>query len=775
MLEAVTGAIGEADHEIGGFTLTRLTAAVSPTTALAAVYTWNGTTTVTTSDTSEVEIGDWISLDLDGQLYQVVNVTLNTSVEIVNPVGYTIPTGATQSSKSTRNLPVESVLDWDDEGKVGIDGVAYRYTDRTDTELQGITHIRGGDLVVGVKKIHTIEAPVMDLNRSRSAIDQLRRAILVAYASGEDLNAIGRNLGVERFPFLGSDDIFRAIIQALAYNPKGTVFGLELALDAMVGAGNYEIIEDLITDPCTVFIRLTGAVVTDEISHGKTYLTGPELQPPTSDTTVDINDPIVSRGWVGGVRWKDEDLLTDCRLAYPSADIITEYPGDTPHAAWDFTGSGAVEGVDVTLTGTAIEFTTTPPVNFCNYRRRLRLQPNAYAFNSLLATIPSGAPVTAPTIYTIWYLDDGVYRGSIGFQTDTVSTFRVGFITTGNVFVGSGISLNRDQFYDLAIVKRTVDSWELYIDGALAETVAYAGSLATIGSPRVTFGHFAGGASIRLQVKQVSVWSHTVTDYWAAHGVGSVNAANPTRLTSTVSVFASGDVGKTIEVYNASTPINNGRYLVDSFVDGQNVELAGPVESDLQAQYNANVKWVRALGAGRLFQYPDDVGKELVISGSTAGNNGTYVIAALYQEGTLVDLNSGDTPIPEKTSIAEVVAASFVPETGLNWQVNPDFATESPIDWELSDAGSVAGTTLTLRQALPLTAAQCYRVLEVLYSNVLSAQLLRDVLIQNEVIDTDPDLLFSYYPFYLADPLGYIRAYLDTITAAGVIPELLVD
>ena len=66
--------------------------------ALAQVYTWAGTTTVTSANTSEVAVGDWIKLDADGQYFEVSAVTPNVSVTILNPGGLTIPTGATASS-----------------------------------------------------------------------------------------------------------------------------------------------------------------------------------------------------------------------------------------------------------------------------------------------------------------------------------------------------------------------------------------------------------------------------------------------------------------------------------------------------------------------------------------------------------------------------------------------------------------------------------------------------------------------------------------------------
>lgn len=69
--------------------------------ALTAVFTWNGTTTITTPDTSEVAAGDWLRLDSDGQWFEIQSVVPNTSVTISNPGALGIPSGATQTSKAT--------------------------------------------------------------------------------------------------------------------------------------------------------------------------------------------------------------------------------------------------------------------------------------------------------------------------------------------------------------------------------------------------------------------------------------------------------------------------------------------------------------------------------------------------------------------------------------------------------------------------------------------------------------------------------------------------
>jgi hypothetical protein len=166
-------------------------------------------------------------------------------------------------------FPVETTQGWSASGKLALGGVVYSYTGTTATTFTGITHVNNGAVINGAYQIHHVAAEVTDLNRNRNMLDLARREMLVNYASGDYLSAIGRNLGVLRLPFVNEDDRFRKIIKALAYNPRGTRYGLELALDGLVDAGNYEIFEDLINFPCTVFIRLTGNATTDDSKDGK--------------------------------------------------------------------------------------------------------------------------------------------------------------------------------------------------------------------------------------------------------------------------------------------------------------------------------------------------------------------------------------------------------------------------------------------------------------------------------------------------------------------------
>jgi len=223
-------------------------------------------------------------------------------------------------------------------------------------------------------------------------------------------------------------------------------------------------------------------------------------------------------------------------------------------------------------------------------------------------------------------------------------------------------------------------------------------------------------------------------------------------------------------VTNGQGGNNDGIWEIQTVNGNTSVEVQGKINAAGATVEAINPTRIEVDPDGQQFRYPDDLGKVVVISGSSQGNDGSYVISDLFDPYTLVNLASFDTPIPQTTNICEVTAATFVTETGLDWRLNPSFVDETPIETESSDAGSFIGTTLTLREAVPHPT-----VLQVAYSQVLSALVLLNFSVKNGIVQTIPTVLWEYYPFYLSDPLGYIRAYLDDITAAGVIPEYTLE
>jgi hypothetical protein len=74
---------------------------------LSGTWTWNGTTTVTSTNTSQVRIGSYIKLTSDGQWFKVTAIVVNTSVTIDNTAGWVIPSGATGSSVLAPDLEAD--------------------------------------------------------------------------------------------------------------------------------------------------------------------------------------------------------------------------------------------------------------------------------------------------------------------------------------------------------------------------------------------------------------------------------------------------------------------------------------------------------------------------------------------------------------------------------------------------------------------------------------------------------------------------------------------
>ncbi len=853
LLQITFDAIGEADNEIGGQHQTRVTALTVPETVLAAPFVWDGTDTVLTPSTSGLTPGDYIQLDEDGQVFEILAITPNVdvtvddseltpptgptvdalaatvtwdgtatvvfsstvevgagvwirldsdeqwfqiasvdsgSVVITNPNSLSIPSGAGGSSKSLlpttseihTSIPVESVLGWPDSGKVLLDGVLYSYASRTKdpASLDGITYALADATHIGLRRSHTELAVVTDLTRIRSALDQLRRAILVAYADEEDLSSLGRNYGVFRYPFLPDDDVFRAIIRALAYNPRGTWFGIELALDAMVGAGNWEAWEDLVDNRNTVYVRLLGDAANLLSFEGKTYLTGEDHILADNTTQVTLPRSVVDQGHVHGVRLKTEDHTSDFRTAKPSVDQVEEYDGDAGTTVWAYEGQN--ETVDVIQGVEGVTISDTSGAAVARYNHPARITIESYAVLNLVTAFNAGGVAGADLEQWGGMIEDGAFEiawGAIGvFLGEAKAGLRDG---TGFLTSGGSIDIVKGQKYDIEIRKYGTERVEFWVDGALVETQPYSAFTQVTANRRISFGSHSVGILVSVGfVKQAGYYVQTAQDFWGyTLGTTSVATGNPQRVTMGTAPFVAGDVGKRIEIsqggtLNPQNGKNNGIFEVGTFVDTSNVDVVGPTNSDDGLVQSANPLRITVSGDQQKFIFPDDLGKEIVISGGLANNNGTYVIDAFLDDQSLVDLESWATVLRQETTVCEIVdpggGFGFISESGLDWRLDPVFVTESNLRGVLSDAGSEAADVLTLRGALPGV-----EVVSVAFREVLSAQLLRDFAFRNEIIQTVPDVLWEYYPFYLSDLLGFVRLYLDTVTAAGVIPEFTLE
>jgi len=779
MIEALSGAIGESDAEIGGFFQTRLTSAIPTGVALVNTLTWNGTTTITLANTSELATGYWVRLNSDGQYFQIDAIVPNTSLTILNPTGRAIPTGSSASSKAVTTFPVETTLDWDAEGMIGIDGVRYHYTGKTDTAFQGVYFLAGGEVVPGPAKLLRVQSTVIDLNRSRSGMDLVRRAMLVEYAEGDDLNALARNLGVMRLPFLSGDTQFRAILKALAYNPKGTVFGLELALIGLVGAGNFQIYEDLIRYPNTVFVRLLGSATTGTRAQGKAFLSGVELAHLASASTpILLDNPIKDRGALHYVHWAPTDHVSTFYSTRPIDEKFNEYPGAPLTSIWTNQGNANFSKcIDISLEGCDFESFGV----FTEARCRRHLYVTSKATMRLEGVLHKWPGVTEGTRTFALTITDGTRGMNAVVWANTTSSFRVGMIggaVTGP-FAAPAVEVDVDNsdFHNIALEKYEDKEWRLYVDQKLVSTLPYTSGVATAWN-RVLFGMsgVTPASLVTTRVKRMAYWSHDPTDFASARGNAAI-LANPANLDTGTYTFQTDDIGKTIlidrsAVANGAGGNNNGRWEVTAR-SGTSCTVEGVPHTGANTT-GASVTRITVPATGTQFRFPDDLGRTITITGSTLGNNGTWTIARLLDPDTLVDMGGWATKIPAHTNVCEVTGASFVPESGLGWQLHPDFTAETGLEWQLPAAIDVVGQTVTLRQPPPAIEVPQVYLLAVTYSEVLSAQILANTGIGSEITQEVPDVLFSYYPFYLSDPLGFIRRYLREITAAGVIPDFQV-
>ncbi len=789
--------------------------------ALVQTFTWDGTTVVTVPDTSEVGPGNWIRLDSDNQFFQIASVQTNVSVTIENPLGLTIPSDATPSSKSENprsekavtSLPVETTFEWDESGKVAVDGIVYRYASKTLESLDGVTHLFAGRTIPGLRQAHRIQSTVIDLNQSRSDIDKLRQAMLVDFAEDDELSAVGRNLSVLRLPFLSGDAQYRAIIKALAYNPRGTFFGIELALGGIVGEGNFEITEDLVNSPNTVFIKLLAAAALTTLSQGKAFLQGRVSRPLLTDTTLALvtsqPDPItglhvasepVDRGIVGSAILKNEDVFTDVRTTKPSTQVITEFPGDPGTTVWAYVGLN--EAADIVNSGFGPEDGTLLWTGVQGlYRHEFRaLSASEVRVEAQLTFL--GTPDPLFVQQGIRFADGARdIRALIG-RPIVDATWYVGLGDSGG-FVSSFVQVDvfgaGAKHHNIAIRKKPVDPdfgfpdgvdvVELLVDGIVVQQERHDAFAASV-EHRIEVGYFGAPVGIaQLSAKHFAFYSRTFQDFWNARGsAGDVGPALPVRQldVNIVSFFIDpDDVGKRVGIVSstATNPQggdNTGSFEIESVDTDERATLDGPLRENATFQ-TAFPDRVVIPSNGPLFRFPQDLGKEIVIPLSSSENDGSFVITKLLEPGTFKDLELdlvvvGDglavNPQPATTNIAEVSGAPpFTTETGVQYRLRPVFVTEASVDWRLSDAGAQAGSAVTLRQGVP-TMGTAQRILDVLFSEVLSAQILLDKDVVNQLIQELPDLIFSHYPFYISDPLAFVKQYLDDITAAGVIPEL---
>ena len=718
---------------------------------------------------------------INSELMGILEATSNIIGESDNEIGGLYSTKLVSVGNiGDSTIEVESTLNWTYPGKLTIQGIVYYYANIVGNIIGGLYYINEGIIEFGLAKIHNVDSEVLNLNENLNAIQLAKKSLQIDYAEAEYLDAIGRKYGIPRRPLYGDDDTYRRIIKAIAFSPRGTIYGIELALDALLGVGNYEIYEDLIKYLNIVFIKINEDYFLNNNPYGKTYLSEYlfGFVSGASNKTIDLGYSPLK---ISYVKLKDLGEVFDFRNDIPS-DVIYEYfEGNGLDNA--FTYSGSVSETDVTANGYYTNFDLSSSGSL--YYEMFDVQGARIILNSevdinFVFRIPNTSILSSGALKQVSF---SIYDGNriINFGLD--DNLLIGlFNTEVGGFIGNTFNIAVDTFYNIRIVKLSNSNVCLYVNGILITNISYSSFTVVTTLHKIIFGILGSpliGCS--FDIKQLGIHIKNYKDYWCSKydNMGSTNVLTPNVFTVTGShFFLSTDVEKCFQVKNSSiTNLYGGNNNVKGKIKNilsTNSIILGPIE------YNKGIIGVNGINnAFKLgdsytkFVYPDDLGKKIEISNSNLGNNGTYIVTDLLVEGFLENngvvksIGSYNTSNIEYTDTA-VLNAILIPEENLEFKILISFETESNLSFIHSDSGSRNNNTLTLRSGLWKNDL----LMTIGISNVLSAQLLQDQFIHNSIIGTSP-LLYRYYPFYLSDVFGEIELFLKDLTIAGKIPKLL--
>jgi len=605
---------------------------------------------------------------------------------------------------------------------------------------------------------------VVDASRAFSAVDRLWRALMPAYATGDELDRLARNLGVRRLPSMG-DEVLRALIITLPYLPKGTLYGLELLLDALYPGGGWTIYEDLINFPCQVFLLLTSVQGASSVFVGKTFLspTGVDVTPPT--------DPGFGGAAQGRSRRERKTItgtttlnalghtpttVVDLLVAPYQQTLNMSVLPSAAAQAWTFVAVGAgTEGGSFAVAGGLLTMTPTgaPSADGGRYQRAMDQQDylpgSVVQFGAWFRVVS----VTTITSYA-WAIeaDDSVIGRKFGVFFSATGWLLGGSLADPNAVTGTWV-LDVGAWNRIELVRETTGAGlhmvTLTLNGTVIARVSAALLVASSGTT-LTFGH-SGVAGTQEWVVSwdtaVILVSSDRNHFNLARADGVFSGAD-NQLASAAGLFVAGDTGRRLRIRTGlSAGIGVWRA---TYVSATVLSLAGVAYLDLAT--------LTTTGANNFIDLldplftPHDVGKQITVSGTVLNPGSTRTILQFVDHKRV-----------------RVSGIAFVAEQGVDFQLVPYdgtttnvFAAQTAVVWELADAGTVAGTTVTPRDAFPIASGS----VDVSYTAVLSAQLLRNEFVENKNT-VAPNL---YYPFYVFDVDRATRQLLNDVTIAGVIP-----
>lgn len=586
----------------------------------------------------------------------------------------------------------------------------------------------GRDLTVGAQRLtgvdpltaaHPAHAEVVDWTRNTSQLDLLRRATLVDYAEGKDLDRIGRNHGLWRLRGL-SDGIYREVIKAIAYTYRGTIYAIEMLLDALYPAGGWDIYESRIEHPAEIFITIPGEIGTDPL--GRTFMNAQDDVTSGGAAAVTVTDTPTT---VESVKQLPVTQLLEMGIL-PSAEA-------TP---WAYQAESAgAEGAYFSIVGDELQHVHPAGTDSGRYERQVAEL--GTEFNWIEIAWQLSASVAIGGYPWKIYVQDGEYEYALIWNGTHVALAQADETLVSAAVAVSGLTAGYHTFK----VLRDGDTVRGYVDGinVVSEPAA---SFGASGNKYFCWGYTDNGNANDWTClwDECLVYTKYNKNYWNLSRTDGQLTLGSDDLLSAANLFLGGDVGNLVWL-PATNDENYGLWDIIVFVGIGQVTLDGHLWR--------SAGYADSLTPDRYYTYEDrfvsqDAAKSLVIPTSAEGNDDTYPILAVISKRE-VQLDVSGHP------------GGLVTESNLGFKFAPDFVNEVGIEWQLIDAGSFAGVNLTLREALPAANVD----VRVEYTTALSAVLLRD----ETVVRGDS------YPFYIQGIDERLQELISSITAAGVIPR----
>lgn len=260
---------------------------------------------------------------------------IHTEDNRIGGAALTLLTAAISDSATT--IAVESTIGFGEvtsgsgDALVAIDDEYVYAAGRTGTSFTGCSRARQNTAA----RAHGARARVFDLAQNTSALDLVRRGLLVNTAEGDDLDVIGRNLGLHKCPGI-SDEQYRREIREVAYLAKQPMSALAAALESFF-PGGYDLFERLVSRPYTVFARID--VPAGQSLRGRFFLNGGEPHVVAGGQVVTnysiVGAPFAGRPAAGSLRVVSGAFLVDGQHF-----VLSD--GVNPAVTFEFDDNGSV-------------------------------------------------------------------------------------------------------------------------------------------------------------------------------------------------------------------------------------------------------------------------------------------------------------------------------------------------------------------------------------------------------------------------------------------------